>query len=229
MKNNSKTKVAIIEDHILTMEGYKSILSRDGRIEIKEVGNYGNDLFAILKRNTIDVLLLDVGLKKDAIDNSPFITTKAVKEILKKYPELAIIIITLHSHGTLISLFKKLGVKGYIFKDDQDSYHKLGDIICDVQNGKTYFPELVERKMDEQKNLLKLSKRESEILFIYVNYPDMSSKTLSEKLNIADQTVRNTVSRAYKKLGVSSRIQAIHKLNEIGFFQQEPPINLNFD
>jgi two-component system response regulator DegU len=227
MKNISKTKVAIIEDHILTMEGYKSILSRDGRIEICCTGNFGNDMFSILESEEIDVLLLDVGLKKDEKDDGAFITTRAVKEVLEKYPNLSIIIISLHMHGALISLFKKLGVKGYIFKEDQDSYHKLGDIICDVQAGKTYFPELVENKINEHKDLLKLSKRETEVLFVYVNYPAMSSRELSEKLNIADQTVRNIVSRAYKKLGVSSRIQAIHKLKEIGFFQQEPPIDLD--
>ena len=228
MKNNSKIKIAIIEDHILTVEGYRSILSRDGRLELCAVGNYGNNLFSILKEFPIEVLLLDVGLKKDEDDDGAFITTKAVKEALELYPNLAIIIISLHMHGALISLFKKLGVMGYIFKEDQDSYHKLGDIICDVRNGKTYFPELVEKKINEQKDLLNLSKRETEILFVYVNYPAMSSKELSEKLNIAHQTVRNTVSKAYKKLGVSSRIQAIHKLKEIGFFRQEPPIDLNF-
>ena len=224
----SKTKVAIIEDHILTVEGYKSILSRDGRIEIVKIGNYGNDIFKILEQNDIDILLLDVGLKKDSKDDAPFITTKAVKEVLEIYPDLSIIIISLHMHGALISLFKKIGVKGYIFKEDQESYKKLGDIIFNVRLGKTYFPEIVEKKMGENKDLLKLSKRETEILFIYVNYPAMSSIKLSEKLNIAHQTVRNTVSKAYKKLGVSNRIQAIHKLNEIGFFHQEPPIDLDF-
>jgi len=184
-------------------------------------------MFSILESEEIDVLLLDVGLKKDEEDDDAFITTRAVKEVLEKYPNLSIIIISLHMHGALISLFKKFGVKGYIFKEDQDSYHKLGDIICDVQAGKTYFPELVEKKINEHKDLLRLSKRETEVSFVYVNYPAMSSRELSKKLNIADQTLRNIVSRAYKKLGVSSRIQAIHKLKEIGFFQQEPPIDLN--
>ena len=228
MNNNFKIKVAIIEDHILTVEGYKSILSKDGRLELCAVGNYGNDMFRILKETEIDVILLDVGLKKDRDDDGAFITTKAVKEILEYYPKLSIIIISLHMHGALISLFKKLGVKGYIFKEDRESYQRLGDIINDVKKGKTYFPEIVERKIEEQKDLLHLSKRETEILFVYVNYPAMSSRELSEKLKIAHQTVRNTVSKAYKKLGVSSRIQAIHKLREIGFFQQEPPIDLNF-
>ncbi len=227
MNNNSKIKVAIIEDHILTVEGYKSILSKDGRVDLCAVGNYGNDMFRILKDTEIDVLLLDVGLRKDHENNDAFITTKAVKEILEVNPNLSIIIISLHMHGALISLFKRLGVKGYIFKEDQESYHRLGDIINDVKKGKTYFPKIVEKKIEEQKDLLNLSKREIEILFVYVNYPAMSSRELSEKLNIAHQTVRNTVSKAYKKLGVSSRIQAIHKLREIGFFQGEPPIDLN--
>ena len=227
MKSNIKIRVGIIEDHILTLEGYKSILKKDGRIDLVAVGNYGSDLFRILENNEIDIILLDVGLKKNHDNEEPFITTKAVEEALKIYPSLSVIIISLYMHGALISLFKKIGVRGYIFKEDKKSYHQLGDIISDVMKGKTYFPDIVTKKIKEQKDLLHLSKRETEILFIYVNFPSMSSREISEKLEIAHQTVRNIVSKAYKKLGVTSRIQAIHKLREIGFFQQEPPVNLH--
>ena len=60
-----KTKVAIVDDHPLIIEGLKLLFSNSENYEITASFHSGEALYAYEAINTIDVLLLDVFLQDD--------------------------------------------------------------------------------------------------------------------------------------------------------------------
>ena len=63
----------------------------------------------------------------------------------------------------------------------------------------------------------RLSPRESQVLTLMLRSPDQDRKQIGEQLGIATNTVRLTVNRINKKLGVQTRAEAIAKvLDDLG-------------
>jgi chemotaxis response regulator CheB len=61
---NSKIKVAIVDDHTLFREGIKKILSLEKDIEIIGEALDGDDVVAMLGRCEPDIMLLDVKMER---------------------------------------------------------------------------------------------------------------------------------------------------------------------
>ncbi len=105
------------------------------------------------------------------------------------------------SHRTRMQLFRKMGVR---------TRHEA--VAC-------VFP-LNRIRQEEVTRVLsnyRLSPRESQVLTLMLRSPDQDRKQIGEQLGIATNTVRLTVNRINKKLGVQTRAEAIAKvLDDLG-------------
>ena len=101
----------MVDDHDLVRRGFASLLSAQDGIEVVAEANNGEAAIELCRSHhqDIDVVLMDV--------NMPGIGgIEATKRISKQWPEIGIIIITVHADGPIPKRLLKGGARGYLTK-----------------------------------------------------------------------------------------------------------------
>jgi DNA-binding NarL/FixJ family response regulator len=103
-------KVVICEDHQLFMKGVIHSLSHKNDIDFIGEAENGWKLLQLLKHVTPDVILLDI--------NMPIMDGKAaLLQIRKTYPDIKVIMLTMHDEPTTIIDMMKIGANAYLVKN----------------------------------------------------------------------------------------------------------------
>jgi DNA-binding NarL/FixJ family response regulator len=214
--------IGILEDHIATATGYKALLESNKRLKICWSAQYFNEVEPNLAEHKTDVLILDVGVDNTPSDPNPFPILHAIPIMLSRYPEMAILIISMYNRRALIKATQRAGAVGYILKDDFSSFDILDQIILDIADGGIYFsPEAEKLLYLPREDAPSLTKRQSEILSFIASSPNLTTGELAKQLNIAPSTIRNHLSEAYIRLGVNRLPSAISKARQLGLITPE--------
>src|SRR4249919_236169 len=103
-------KVAIADDHILFRAGVKTALSVKKDLKVLAEADNGMQLLNLLKHIQPDVILLDIQMPiMDGITTLP--------EIKKLYPDVKVIMLTMHNDHSMISKLMELGANAYLTKN----------------------------------------------------------------------------------------------------------------
>ena len=200
-----KIKVLIADDHVLVREGISKLLELDEKIEVMGEAVDGQDVIDKAREFQPDLILMDLNMpKKTGIEAS--------REIKELFPDIRIIILTIHDDEEYVYEVLKAGAEGYLQKDV--SVDELRSALQMVFNGETLFPASVinrvmgrdGRKKEESIEDV-LTERETEVLEMMAK--GNNNRGIGEKLFISEKTVKNHVSSILKKLDVNDRTQAV--------------------
>ncbi len=219
-----KIRVAILEDHQSTIDGYNLRLAEQPNISLVATALFSEEIMTMLEANPADVLILDVNvpISKDNRNIQPI--HKLITELKKAFPDLVILVISMHAQRAMIRSILEAGTKGYILKDDFASVRNLGIIIETLAKGGTYMSNRVsEIIFSGHLENSSLTTRELEVLSICAAYPDENTGDLANRLEIANSTVRNFLHKIYIKLQVHGRAAAILKAQEKGLIPSSEP------
>src|SRR3982750_3921846 len=110
-KDSGRTiKVAIADDHALFRAGVKTALSVKKDVELIAEADNGMQLLNLLKHIDPDVILLDIQMPiMDGIQTLP--------EIRKLYPQVRVIILSMHNDHSMISKLMEIGANSYLTKN----------------------------------------------------------------------------------------------------------------
>lgn len=139
-----KIKVVICEDHVLFREGVKSYLNAREDMEcVWEVQN-GAQLLHRLQHaphyDFPDIVLLDI--------NMPVMTGLEALPVLKEtYPNLKIVMLTMHNELSMVSTAMSLGANSYVAKND--AAEQIVQAILSVQSSGFYFNDMVNQALYE--------------------------------------------------------------------------------
>ena len=205
-------RILILEDHQPTIDGYYYRLSSVKGFEIVAAIPHGEQLKPILKEQVIDVLLLDVEAPISEDNRTPYPIFSYIVELREQYPNLKIIIISMHGERTLIESALKAGVNGYILKDDRMAIQNLANVIRTVMKGGSYLGEYVrDRLYKKQSSQIPLTPRQLQILSMCAAYPHLSQEEIGQQLGLEYSTVRNYLSSIYDRLEARNLVEAIAK------------------
>lgn len=221
-----KVRVAILDDHQSIIDGYLYRLSKQPEIDVVATATYGEELESLLKAHPADVLLLDVSVRSSAENPNPFPILHVVPRLLQKYPNLAILVISMFAEPGLMRSIVEAGASGYVLKDDQSAFRELGNIVLSVAHGGIYFSKKAHNlylQADALNGEEMLTPRQLEVISLCAAYPDASTADLAEMMAISNSTVRNLLSSVYLRLGVHSRTAAVEKAREMGLVTPRPP------
>jgi len=191
------------------------ILIKRMRLSLKVVdtAKSGPDTLKKVKKEQPDMLLLDIDLP--GIDGPEFI-----KLIRSESPKTKVVILTTNGEFHFIKECLKNEISAYLLKDIP-----LSDLITmfPLINDKTTIlsrglvPLIAEQiassfKVNKKEDIFTpipsgFSGREKKLLNLIIH--GFSNREISEKMYLAEQTVKNYVSIIYSKLGVHNRSQAI--------------------
>ncbi|SFU72681.1 response regulator [Alicyclobacillus macrosporangiidus] len=200
-------RVAIADDNENFRETLREVLEYEPDLQIVGVWRHGADVLLGLEEVRPDVLLLDI--------NMPFLNgVETTKQLQVRYPEVRIIILTMHDDEGYVLETLKSGASGYLVKDG--SVSEVVRAIREVAAGRavvhpqvthTVIAQFQERaEMSESWRGL-LTEREMDILRELAN--GKTNEEIATALNITTKTVKNHISSIFNKLHVQDRTQAV--------------------
>ncbi|NOQ25042.1 MAG: response regulator [Bacteroidales bacterium] len=204
-----KIKIILVDDHQMFRDGVKSVLSDEENIDlVGEVGN-AKDLYELLKTTNPDVIITDISMP----DISGIELSKFVSE---NYPEINILILSMHTNEEFITKSLAAGAKGYLPKDT--SMDELLEAINVIYKGENYFNKnisdtllksLISKSKPSKENIKNgtLTKREREIISHVVD--GLSNKEIACKLFISIRTVDSHKNNIMQKLNLKSSVELV--------------------
>lgn len=203
-------KVAITDDHPLLLEGLKNILGNNDTIDVVDCFKNVSEMNAGLKKQPVDILLLDINL---ADINS----IELIKPLKKKYGNLQIIMLSVHNELPVINSTLAEGALGYIQKNA--SVTEILEGIDTVYAGKQFLcsktRSVLEKKSADGLNQVpKLTRREKEILAEAAK--GLTTNQMAEKLFISPHTVESHRKNLIEKFQTSNLSSAIKLAIEYG-------------
>lgn len=210
-----KYKLALADDHQLFMDGISFLIRNEPQYEIAAKCTRGNELMDFLARSepAPDVLLLDINLPGlSGVD--------ITREVKSRYPSVAVLIVSMNSHISFIKKLLRLGVDGYILKDN--SQNELLTALRAVTAGEKYFSQEVTQAITGSLSgsgmqQVSLTKREYEVLQLVAE--GLTTAAIAEKIFVSASTVVSHRKNIMQKLNVKNGAEMIRYATEMGLLE----------
>ena len=196
----SKIKVVIAEDHQLLREGLKAMLLSRADLDIVGEAKDGLEAIHFVKKHIPDLLLLDLSMPK-------LNGMSVINDVRTQFPEMKILVLTIHESDQYVLETFKAGVNGYCIKDA--SREEFNMAIDSVMAGKTFISpgiadDVMEGYLSGRKTLKEksdwetITQREREVLKLLAE--GYMNKEIGELLNISTKTVEKHRANIMNKL-----------------------------
>ena len=178
----SKLKVYLAEDHNVVRKGMQRLLSSFDRVGVVKDAANGKELLLLIEQDHPDAVILDVEM--------PIMGgIEAAKIIAERYPEVKMLILTMHNEAVFINKLMDIGVHGFLSKSaEPDEVEKaLCSIVeNDFYNGIVKKAWLDGKSKHTELHYSKLTTREAEILLLICQ--ELTPGEISERLTISEKT-----------------------------------------
>ena len=200
MEKNRDCKIMVVDDHTLFRNGLRILLDGIEGFSVIGEASDGEELLAMLPTLHPDVILLDIEMPR-------MNGIQTAEEVLKRYPDLKIITLSMYGDEDYYFKMVSLGVKGFILKNSE--IKEVVTAIETVVEGGSYFSqELLFTLVSNLKSTPttvtdedseELSQRESEIL-LHICRGESNSE-IADALFISKRTVDKHRSNILAKTG----------------------------
>jgi two-component system, NarL family, response regulator DegU len=213
------TKIVIIDDHQLFREGVKRILDFEPSFQVVAEGDDGSEAISLVEQYNPDVIIMDINMpNRNGVE--------ATAELIEKYPDSKVIILSIHDDENYVTHALKTGATGYLLKEmDADALVEAVKVVAD--GGSYLHPRVTHNLVKEYRRLSSdeggtdkyisqveirrplhlLTRRECEVLQLLAD--GKSNRGIGEALFISEKTVKNHVSNILQKMNVNDRTQAV--------------------
>lgn len=207
--------VVIADDHHLIRKGLRDLLEKESDIRVVAEATDGRDVMETVRRVRADVIVMDVEM--------PGINgIEATRRIRASFPEIRVVMLSMHSDPVLIRKALDNGARGYVLK--KAAGDELVKAIRTVCRGATYRS----RAMDHADYLYgenpqgappQLTPREREILRLIAS--GRSNRQIAETMRISIKTVQNHRINMMAKLNTHSLPDLIRTAIKLGLINLE--------
>jgi DNA-binding NarL/FixJ family response regulator len=175
----TKITVLLADDHALVRRGFRRILEDDEAIAVVGEAANGDEAIALAKSLKPSVVVMDVAMPGTN-------GLAATKRILADNPNVAVLMLSMHSEETLVRQSLDTGARGYILKNALDL--DLAGAVKKVAAGETVVDPTVNKPPSlKGERTHGLTPRELEVLQLICS--GMSNKAIAEKLALSVNTV----------------------------------------
>lgn len=190
-------RIVLVDDHSLVLEGISARLSEEENFEIVGQASNGLEALTIVKETQPDVVLMDVSMPvMDGIE--------AMERMAQDYPDIRVLILSMHDNQEYIMRLMRLGASGYVLKDVPS--RELVRAVRTVYSGSTYISsrasKLLFRDRDVEQTETKsiLTKREITVLTMLAE--GLCNKEIAHFLELSVRTVEAHRQNIKSKLGI---------------------------
>lgn len=198
-------QVIIADDHELIRSGLARLIERETDIILAAEASDAAGAIELLSARPCDVLILDISLPdRNGIE--------VLKEVIRRYPHLAVLILSIHPEDQYALRALNAGAAGYITKDNAST--EFIRAIRKVAGGGRYVGEQTAERMaatlTDHKPVAPhelLSDREHQILALLGE--GKSARTIADELHLSFHTVHTYRRRIMEKLELESTSQLV--------------------
>ena len=193
-----RVAVLVAEDHPLMSEAIKTVLAESADFEVVAVAESGAQVEGLVERFMPDLVLLDLELPElHGLD--------VVRSLSASDSPAQVVIFSAHEEPELIEAALRAGASAFITKriDPRDLPAALRQALEPTLFQPVHSPALVDGKAAP----VELTEREMDVLNALTD--GLSNKAIGKRLWLSEQTVKFHLTSIYRKLGVSSRTEAI--------------------
>lgn len=214
-----KIRINLVDDHQIVTDGLALILSEDEGIEVQDIAQSGSAALAQLANRTPDIVLLDYSLGKNG-DKESSNGLQVAQAIISKYPEVKIMMLTMHDTPEVIVPCITAGVHGYMLKSEKNA--DFGAAIRHLYEFGHYFSPEVAKDLavsirKHSMDSVTLSHREQEVLECL--YKGSSTKEIAEELFISHHTVESHRKNLIHKFEAKNSVHLIYLALQKGYLR----------
>ena len=182
-----KIRVLIADDHNLMRDGVKALLEKTPELEIIAEASDGLEAIRCIGTHRPNIVLMDIGM-------TPLNGLDATSRITREYPDVRVIILSMHANEEYVLQALRAGAAGYLLKDCKKQ--ELINAILSIASGKTYLSSQVSRHVidtyvqsvgAETSPLEQLTPRQRQILRLVAE--GRTNKEMAQLLNVSIKTV----------------------------------------
>ncbi len=211
-------KIILADDHALVRTGLRRLLDDVENLTVVGESDNGNDAVVQVKELNPDVAILDI--------NMPGLNGIETTEVLRRdYPQLKIVIISMHRDELFPQRLIKAGANAYLTKDS--CIQEITHAITEVMASRNYICTEVAQKLalvntggNGASPFRALSRRELEVLALMIKGLKVSD--ISDKLCLSPKTISTYRYRLLGKLSVHNDIELTKLAMQYGFIEESP-------
>jgi DNA-binding NarL/FixJ family response regulator len=191
-------RILLADDHVLFREAMRKAVEDTKGLAVVGGVDDGLALMEFLKHTRPDLIILDLTMPNLS-------GLEAAREIRKLYPEVKILILSMHKSKGCLKGALWVGVNGYLLKED--AFQDLMLAIETIRSGKEYIsPRLTDQMRDvylQQETEERLTKQETIVLSLIAEY--LTDEEICDRLFISIRTFGNHLFSIKKKLNIKTR------------------------
>lgn len=211
-------RIVLVDDHSLFRSGLRLLMKDVPGLEVVGEATNGEEALQVIEDGHPNLVLLDLSL--------PDISgIELLKKIKQRFPELHVVVLTMHNDAAMVRAALAAGAKGYVVKTAADTELisairsvVRGRTVVDVDFSSTQLGTLLDESKSgpdvEQDPLSRLSKRERQVFDqLALGH---TNQTIADDLDLSVKTVETYRARIGEKFGLRSRADLIRFAIEIG-------------
>src|ERR1022692_3375177 len=206
--NRRVRRVLIVDDHPIVRQGLRRVMENEDDLTVCGEAETARDARSAIKELNPDVVIADISLKQgDGIE--------LVREVRAHYPNLPILVLSMHDETIYAERMLSAGANGYIMKQAASDQFLIA--LRRVLDGNIYVSEAVGNNMIQKfatggsytsaNPIDRLSNRELQILHMIGK--GMSTRETAHALNLSIKTVESHRQRVKRKLNLSTGAQLV--------------------
>jgi DNA-binding NarL/FixJ family response regulator len=189
---SGKVTVLLVDDHAMVRRGFRRILEDEPQITVVGEASDGAEAIQMVRELEPHVVVMDCAMPR--LDGF-----QATREIIKTRPEIAVLMLSMHSEGAAVQQALDAGARGYILKNAMEL--DLASAIKQVAAGaRVIDPKLTAQPAPTGGRDCKLSTRELEVLQLIVD--GKSTREIAAQLGVSQNTVGAHRGNIMRELGI---------------------------
>lgn len=195
------TRVLLIDDHPIVLQGCKKLLEGAGADEVDQAQS-ASEGFRIYRQQKPDVIVIDLAMQAGALSGLSFL--RRLRRIDTATP---VLVLTMHRDPMIVGRALELGASGYVLKDAPPE--EVVRAFQKVRAGQLFLShdlasDVVFTRLREKVNRLeRLTPRELQTLTLVAEGKPYGE--IAEELEVSYKTVANICTQLKTKLGARTR------------------------
>lgn len=205
-----KRKVFVVDDHSVMRWGYIALINQEPDLTVSGEAETALEALEKIAREMPDLVLVDISL--DGMNG-----LELTKHLQALYPELPILIVSMHDETLYGERALRAGARGYVMK--REARTTIVDAIRRVLNGSFYLSDMMSTKIllqyqgrrfeEERSSVERLSDRELDVFELFGR--GYSTRQIAEALLISPKTVESHRNRIKDKLAIESTPELLQR------------------
>jgi DNA-binding NarL/FixJ family response regulator len=215
---NTPVRVLLAEDHTLVRAGIRALLQGLSWVEVVAEAGDGREALQLIETHQPNIVLMDITM--------PGINGLEATRETRKFPEVKVIILSMHTSEEYVWQALRAGAVGYLLKDAGTAELELAlRAVAQNQNylspavSKHVISDYIERVNGKTSSYTRLTPRQRQVLQLIAE--GYTTKQIAEKLNISVKTVETHRTQLMEQLEIHNVMGLMRYASQMGLVNND--------